>query len=61
MIYALSADTSHIQEEESPEILYDAVLIEFEGFEDARFFRPDIDYHQRERVPAHLQADGASA
>ncbi|WP_257458034.1 hypothetical protein [Archangium lipolyticum] len=58
MIYALSADTSHIQEEESPEILYDAVLIEFEGFEDARFFRPDIDYHQREGVPKVIEFVG---
>ncbi|SEM36870.1 hypothetical protein SAMN05444354_115157 [Stigmatella aurantiaca] len=58
MIYALSADTSHIQEEESPEILYDAVLIEFEGFEDARFFRPDMDYHGREGVPEVIEFVG---
>jgi hypothetical protein len=56
MIHALSPDTSHIQEED--EILYDAVLIEFEGFEDARFFRPDIDYHQRGGVPEVIEFVG---
>jgi hypothetical protein len=58
MIYSLSADTSHIQEEDSPESLYDAVLVEFEGFEDARFFRPDIDYQQREGVPQIIEFTG---
>jgi hypothetical protein len=58
MIYSLSADTSHIHEEDSPTLLYDAVLVEFEGFEDARFFRPDIDYQQQEGVPQVIEFTG---
>ncbi|WP_187345276.1 hypothetical protein [Cystobacter ferrugineus] len=42
MIYALNADTSHIEKED----VFDATIIEFDGFERAMFFDPDIDYHQ---------------
>src|SRR4051812_44362600 len=55
MIYALSPDASHIEEED--EILYDAVLIEFDGFEDARFFRPDVEY-QRSGSPKVIEFVG---
>lgn len=56
MIYLLSPDASHIEEEE--EILYDAVLIPFDGFEDTSFFRPDVDYHARGGVPEVIEFTG---
>jgi len=56
MIYALSPDASHVTEED--EILYDATLIPFEGFEDARFFRPDVDYNQGGGVPEVIEFVG---
>nr|WP_240673029.1 hypothetical protein [Corallococcus coralloides] len=46
-MYALTADTSHIEEEG----VHDARLIEFEGFEDVSFFDPGIDYQRQQDVP----------
>jgi len=56
MIYALLPDTAHIEEEEEP--VFDAVLIEFDGFANARFFNPDVDYHQRFGAPEVLEFVG---
>jgi len=54
MIYALSADTSHIEEED----VYDAELIRFDGYEDATFFHPSIDYHQACGAPEVVEFVG---
>jgi hypothetical protein len=54
MIYALTADAAHIEEEN----VFDAWLIKFDGYEDARFFRPDIDYRQFCGAPAALEFVG---
>lgn len=42
MIYELNADTSHIEKEG----VFDATIVQFDGFERAMFSDPDIDYHQ---------------
>ncbi|HEX8697574.1 MAG TPA: hypothetical protein VF815_01935 [Myxococcaceae bacterium] len=56
MIYALLPDTAHIQEEEEP--LFDATLIEFNGYADVAFSNPDIDYHQRFGAPTVIEFVG---
>lgn len=56
MIYALLPDASHIHEEEEP--IYDATLIEFEGYANAPFSDPEIDYRQRDGVPEHIEFVG---
>jgi len=54
MIYALSADASHIEVED----VYDASLIKFDGYEDATFFHPGIDYHQECGAPEVVEFIG---
>jgi hypothetical protein len=54
MIYALAPDTAHIEEEE----VFDAVLIEFDGFEGAHFFQPQVDYQQRYGAPPVIEFVG---
>jgi hypothetical protein len=54
MIYALTADAAHIEEEN----VFDAWLIKFDGYEDARFSRPDIDYHDFCGAPKILEFVG---
>jgi PAS domain-containing protein len=54
MIYALTADAAHIEEED----VFDATLIEFEGFEGATFFRPDTDYHELCGAPEVIEFVG---
>ncbi|MBN8465728.1 hypothetical protein JYJ95_04345 [Corallococcus exiguus] len=54
MMYALTADTSHIEEEG----VYDARLIEFDGFENATFFEPGIDYQSQQGAPEVIEFVG---
>ena len=54
MIYALTADAAHIQEED----IFDAELIKFDGFEDARFFVPGLDYHVQCGAPEVVEFVG---
>jgi hypothetical protein len=54
MIYALTADAAHIQEED----VFDAELIQFSGFEDVSFFHPGIDYHQERGAPELIEFVG---
>lgn len=54
MMYALTADTSHIEEED----VFDAVLIEFDGFEYATFRRPGIDYQREQGAPEVIEFVG---
>ncbi|NRD47015.1 MULTISPECIES: hypothetical protein [Corallococcus] len=54
MMYALTADTSHIKEEG----VYDARLIEFDGFENATFFEPGIDYQSHQGAPEVIEFVG---
>ncbi|WP_171811912.1 hypothetical protein [Corallococcus exiguus] len=54
MMYALTADTSHIEEEG----VYDARLIEFDGFENATFFEPGIDYQSHQGAPEVIEFVG---
>jgi hypothetical protein len=54
MIYALTADAAHIEEEN----VFDAWLIKFDGFAGATFFRPEIDYHQACGAPEVIEFVG---
>ncbi|MFY0580522.1 hypothetical protein ACN28S_45385 [Cystobacter fuscus] len=54
MIHGLTADAAHIQEED----VFDAVLIEFDGFEGATFFQPGVDYHERCGAPQVIEFVG---
>jgi hypothetical protein len=56
MIYALSPDNTHLKEED--ELVFDAVLIEFDGFANVQFFHPDVDYQQRFSAPAVIEFVG---
>ncbi|WP_233587853.1 hypothetical protein [Corallococcus sp. CA049B] len=53
-MYALTADTAHIEEED----VHDATLIEFDGFENATFFEPGIDYQSQQGVPEVIEFVG---
>jgi hypothetical protein len=55
MIYALRPDNRHLDEEE---LVFDAVLIEFDGFANARFFHPSVDYQQRFGTPESIEFVG---
>lgn len=55
MIYALTADAAHIQEEN----VFDAELIRFDGFENALFFLPGFDYHQQCGTPEVIEFVGS--
>jgi hypothetical protein len=54
MMYALTADTSHIEEEG----VYDAKIIEFEGFESVTFHVPGIDYQRQHGAPGVIEFVG---
>ena len=54
MMYALTADTSHIEEEG----VHDAKLIEFDGFEYVTFFDPGIDYQRQQGAPGVMEFVG---
>jgi hypothetical protein len=54
MIYDLLASIQHIEEEG----VHDADLIEFDGFEGADFFLPDIDYQQERGAPEVIEFVG---
>lgn len=54
MRYALTADAAHIEEEG----VFDAALIEFEGFESATFFQPGVDYHELYGAPKVVEFIG---
>ncbi|WP_249348014.1 hypothetical protein [Corallococcus exiguus] len=53
-MYALTADTAHIEEEG----VYDARLIEFDGFESVTFFEPGIDYQRQQGAPSVMEFVG---
>ncbi|WP_223761165.1 hypothetical protein [Corallococcus sp. AS-1-6] len=53
-MYALTADTAHIEEED----VHDATIIEFDGFEDVTFFDPGIDYQRQQGAPAVIEFVG---
>lgn len=54
MIYGLTADAAHIEEEG----VFDATLIEFEGHDGATFFLPGVDYHERFGAPKVIEFVG---
>jgi hypothetical protein len=54
MIYGLTADAAHHEEEG----VYDAVLIEFDGYDGATFFRPGVDYRQECGAPEVVEFVG---
>jgi hypothetical protein len=54
MMYALTADAAHIEEED----VFDAVLIEFDGSDGATFFQPGVDYQQRYGAPEVIEFVG---
>ncbi|ATB29243.1 hypothetical protein [Melittangium boletus] len=54
MIYALTADTSHIEEED----VHDATLIDFKGAKDATFFHPGVDYQRECGAPEVIEFVG---
>jgi hypothetical protein len=58
MMYTLSADASHIEEEDAPAPIYDAVLIEFDQFADVNFFWPNINYRERFGAPEVIEFVG---
>ncbi|WP_199733975.1 MULTISPECIES: hypothetical protein [unclassified Corallococcus] len=55
MMYALSTDVSHAKENAD---IYDAHLIEFDGFEDVTFFDPDIGYQSQQGAPGVIEYYG---
>ncbi|QAT82038.1 hypothetical protein EJ065_0431 [Corallococcus coralloides] len=55
MMYALATDVSHIKEDEE---IYDAHLIEFDGFECATFRDPAIDYQRQQGAPEVMEFVG---
>ncbi|MBN9687168.1 MULTISPECIES: hypothetical protein [unclassified Corallococcus] len=54
MMYALTADISHIEEEG----VFDATLIEFDGFESVTFHKPSIDYQRERGAPEVIEFTG---
>ncbi|WP_171447475.1 hypothetical protein [Corallococcus carmarthensis] len=54
MMYALTADISHIEEED----VFDAVSIEFDGFESVTFHKPGIDYQRERGAPEVIEFVG---
>ena len=54
MMYALTADAAHIEEED----VFDAVLIEFDGSDNVTFIRPGVDYHQEYGAPRVIEFVG---
>lgn len=54
MMYALTADTSHIEDEGE----FDAVLIEFEGSDAATFHEPRVDYQRQQGAPQVIEFVG---
>ncbi|RKI30235.1 hypothetical protein D7Y27_39245, partial [Corallococcus sp. AB004] len=54
MMYALTADTAHIEEED----VHDATLIEFDDFESVTFFEPGIDYQRQQGAPGVMEFVG---
>lgn len=54
MIYALTADAEHIEEEN----VFDARLIEFDGYEGAMFIHPGVNYQQQFGAPEVIEFVG---
>ena len=54
MIYDLLADAGHIEEEG----VYDATLIEFDGFDGFTFSNPDIDFQKERGAPEVIEFVG---